>query len=133
MGALIHYYDNNDPSATSSPEGTEGLSPTDPTADCPSLSSNMDETASIPTTSIPTMPIPDLSGPLANLKEESLLNSGLQQQPYNLCGVIQPLEWADVLMTAELTSRKEMLDLTLQIECKVLVMFDAQPNRVFSY
>ncbi|KIK11474.1 hypothetical protein PISMIDRAFT_19493 [Pisolithus microcarpus 441] len=36
-------------------------------------------------------------------------------------------------MTAELTSRKKTLELTSQIEFKALAMFDAQPNRAFSY
>ena len=36
-------------------------------------------------------------------------------------------------MTAELTSREKSLNLTVQIESKALAMFDAQPNRAFSY
>ena len=36
-------------------------------------------------------------------------------------------------MTAELTSRHQNLNLSVQIESRVLAMFDAQPNQVFSY
>lgn len=48
-------------------------------------------------------------------------------------GVSQDLDWADVLMTAELTSRTQTMNLTSQIECRALAMFDAQPNRAFCY
>ena len=36
-------------------------------------------------------------------------------------------------MTAELTSRHQNLNLSVQIESRALAMFDAQPNRAFSY
>lgn len=66
-----------------------------------------------------------LSG--THLKPDSVLI----RQPAN--GTSQSLKWTDVLMTAELTSRKEMLGLTSQIECSTLAIFDVQPNRAFSY
>ncbi|KIK15954.1 hypothetical protein PISMIDRAFT_16145 [Pisolithus microcarpus 441] len=149
MDALIRYHDENDPSATPSFEGTEASSPTDPAPDHPSLSSSTDDTASIPTPSIPATTNPNISvpihssssgphsdcaaavqpllGSIANLK----LDSVLIRWPAD--GTTQPLDWADVLMTAELTSRKKTLELTSQIKFKALAMFDAQPNRAFSY
>ena len=68
-----------------------------------------------------------------SLPGDSLLkpDSVLVQQPAD--GITEPPGWADVLMTAELTSRDKTLDLTVQIESKALAMFDAQPNRVFCY
>ena len=48
-------------------------------------------------------------------------------------GITGPLGWEDVLMTAELTSRQQTLDLTVQIESWMLAMFNAQPNRAFAY
>ena len=58
-------------------------------------------------------------------------DSVLVRQPAD--GVTEPPGWADVLMTAELTSIEKTLDLAVQIESRVLAMFDAQPNRAFSY
>lgn len=67
------------------------------------------------------------------LPGDSLLkpDSVLVRRPAD--GVTGPPGWADVLMTAELTSRQQTLNLFVQIESKVLAMFDAQPNRAFSY
>ena len=64
---------------------------------------------------------------------DSLLkpDSVLVQQPAD--GVTGPPGWADVLMIAELTSRQQSSDLTVQIESRVLAMFDAQLNRAFSH
>ena len=55
----------------------------------------------------------------------------LVRQPAD--GITENLSWADVLMTAELTSRPETTNMTLQIESKTLAIFNAQPNRAFSY
>ncbi|KAI5981100.1 hypothetical protein EDC04DRAFT_2916895 [Pisolithus marmoratus] len=54
-------------------------------------------------------------------------------KPLSAIKATQKLDWGDVLMTAELTSQNASLELTLQIKCKVLAMFNAQPNRAFSY
>ena len=62
-----------------------------------------------------------------HLKPDSILI----RQPVN--GTSQSLEWVNVLMTVELTSRKETLGLTLQIKCRTLAIFDMHPNRAFSY
>ena len=58
-------------------------------------------------------------------------DSVLVRQPAD--GVTEPPGWADVLMMVELTSIEKTLDLAVQIKSRVLAMFDAQPNRVFSY
>ncbi|KAI5983960.1 hypothetical protein EDD15DRAFT_2375787 [Pisolithus albus] len=68
-----------------------------------------------------------LAGGIARLKPDSMLVWK------SVVGATQNLDWGDVLMTAELTSKNAWLELTSQIECKALAMFDVQPNRVFSY
>ncbi|KAG8214275.1 hypothetical protein J3R82DRAFT_9219 [Butyriboletus roseoflavus] len=62
-----------------------------------------------------------------HLKPDSILI----RQPAD--GTAQKPDWTDVLMTAELTSRQQTLNLTSQIECRALAMFDAQPDRAFTY
>ena len=58
----------------------------------------------------------------SSLKPDSML----VRQPAD--GVTRPPGWEDMLMTAELTSRQQNLNLSVQIESKALAMFDTQPN-----
>jgi hypothetical protein len=115
---------------------TPGMSTLDPSSPLLSSSSELHSDPGAPMTGSARRPIQEfpprlwssaaatkpLSGGVAQLKPDSVLVRCPADR------ATQTLEWIDVLMTAEVTSRKETLDLLAQIECKTLAMCDAQPN-----
>jgi hypothetical protein len=139
--SLLPLHMDDDGVAPAPAVSTPGTSTLDPSSPLLSSSSGLHSDPGAPMTGSARRPMQEfpprlwssvavtkpLSGGVAQLKPDSVL----VRRPAD--GATQTLEWTDVLMTAEVTSRKETLDLIVQIECKMLAMFDTQPNRAFSY